>query len=92
MIAPPYDVLSSVEARERAKGRPWSFLHISKPEIDLDPGTRTPRTDEYSVGLERQLPARLAAAVAYIRKSGANFIAWTDTGGTYREETRTMSG
>jgi len=37
VLAPPYDVLSMAEARERAKGRPWSFLHISKPEIDLDP-------------------------------------------------------
>jgi uncharacterized protein (DUF1015 family) len=37
VLAPPYDVLSSAEARERAKGKPLSFLHISKPEIDLDP-------------------------------------------------------
>ena len=37
VLAPPYDVLSSDEARARAKGKPWSFLHISKPEIDLDP-------------------------------------------------------
>jgi uncharacterized protein (DUF1015 family) len=36
VLAPPYDVLSSAEARERANGKPWSFLHISKPEIDLD--------------------------------------------------------
>jgi uncharacterized protein (DUF1015 family) len=36
ILAPPYDVLSSAEARERAKGKPWSFLHVSKPEIDLD--------------------------------------------------------
>jgi uncharacterized protein (DUF1015 family) len=39
IIAPPYDVLSSDEARLRAAGKPWSFLHISKPEIDLPPGT-----------------------------------------------------
>jgi uncharacterized protein (DUF1015 family) len=26
-----------MEARERAKGKPWSFLHVSKAEIDLDP-------------------------------------------------------
>ena len=39
ILAPPYDVLSSAEARARAKGKPWSFLHISKPEIDLDPAT-----------------------------------------------------
>ncbi len=35
ILAPPYDVLSSDEARARAGGKPWSFLHVSKPEIDL---------------------------------------------------------
>ncbi len=39
VLAPPYDVLSSAEARERAKGKPWSFLHVSKAEIDFDPAT-----------------------------------------------------
>jgi uncharacterized protein (DUF1015 family) len=39
VAAPPYDVLSTDEARERAAGKPWSFLHVSKPEIDLPPGT-----------------------------------------------------
>ena len=32
-------MLSSEEARARAAGKPWSFLHISKAEIDLAPGT-----------------------------------------------------
>ena len=35
VAAPPYDVLSSQEARQRAEGKPYSFLHISKAEIDL---------------------------------------------------------
>ncbi|MCO6412350.1 MAG: DUF1015 domain-containing protein [Thiogranum sp.] len=39
VVAPPYDVLNSDEARQRAAGRPWSFLHISKAEIDLPQGT-----------------------------------------------------
>lgn len=39
VAAPPYDVLSSAEARKYAAGKPWSFLHISKPEIDLPPDT-----------------------------------------------------
>jgi uncharacterized protein (DUF1015 family) len=39
VVAPPYDVLNSAEARERASGRPWSFLHISKAEIDLPENT-----------------------------------------------------
>ncbi|MCB0292613.1 MAG: DUF1015 domain-containing protein [Calditrichaeota bacterium] len=35
VAAPPYDVLSSDEAREKAAGNPYSFLHVNKPEIDL---------------------------------------------------------
>ena len=31
----PYDVMSSEEARRLAEGNPLSFLHVSKPEIDL---------------------------------------------------------
>jgi len=31
----PYDVMSSAEARAIARGHPLSFLHVSKPEIDL---------------------------------------------------------
>lgn len=39
ICAPPYDVLSSEEARALAQDNPLSFLHVSKPEIDLPPGT-----------------------------------------------------
>lgn len=37
VASPPYDVINSEEAREMAKGNEISFLHINKPEIDLDP-------------------------------------------------------
>jgi len=33
----PYDVLNSDEARIIAAGNPYSFLHVSKSEIDLSP-------------------------------------------------------
>jgi uncharacterized protein (DUF1015 family) len=39
VAAKPYDVLSSEEARVEAKGKPLSFLHVGKPEIDLPEGT-----------------------------------------------------
>jgi len=35
IISPPYDVLSSKEARVMANNNPYSFLHVNKPEIDL---------------------------------------------------------
>ncbi|WJE50775.1 DUF1015 family protein [Bacillus cereus] len=37
VAALPYDVLNSEEAREVVKGNSYSFLHIDKAEIDLDP-------------------------------------------------------
>jgi uncharacterized protein (DUF1015 family) len=59
ILAPPYDVLSSAEARERAKGKPWSFLHISKPEIDLDPGI-----DSYAPAVYAKAAENLAKMIA----------------------------
>lgn len=37
--AVPYDVVSTEEARSLASGNPLSFLHVSRPEIDLPEGT-----------------------------------------------------
>ncbi len=39
VAAPPYDVMSAAEARDMVRDRPWSFLHISRPEVDLPEGT-----------------------------------------------------
>ncbi|MDR0793343.1 MAG: DUF1015 family protein [Chitinophagaceae bacterium] len=39
VAARPYDVLNSEEARAETKNMPFSFLHITKSEIDLPPGT-----------------------------------------------------
>ncbi len=52
VAAPPYDVLNSAEARIRAEGRPYSFLHISKPEIDLPEGTDPFDASVYAKGKE----------------------------------------
>ena len=39
VAAPPYDVMNAQEARAMVAGRPLSFLHISRPEVDLPPDT-----------------------------------------------------
>lgn len=52
VIAPPYDVVNTEEAREIAKDRPYSFLHISKPEIDLPPDTDPYSNQVYAKGAE----------------------------------------
>ena len=48
----PYDVMSSDEARHMAAANPLSFLHVSKPEIDLPPGTGLYSSAVYAKGKE----------------------------------------
>ena len=55
VIAPPYDVVTTEEARELAKNKPWSFLHISKPEIDLPSGVDPNGNEVYEKGAENML-------------------------------------
>jgi uncharacterized protein (DUF1015 family) len=38
VAAVPYDVVNTEEARALAAGNSWSFLHVSRPEIDLPEG------------------------------------------------------
>ena len=61
VVAPPYDVVSADEARALAEGRPWSFLHISRPEIDLPRGT-----DPYAP----EVYAKAAENLAHMEKEG----------------------
>lgn len=58
--------------------------------LRLDPNTRAPRTDEFSIGVDRDLGRRLVAAIAYVHKEGANFIGWTEAAGQYLEQTRQL--
>ena len=48
----PYDVMSSEEARQMSAGNPLSFLHVSKPEIGLPPGTDVCAPEVYAKGRE----------------------------------------
>jgi uncharacterized protein (DUF1015 family) len=52
VIAPPYDVVSTDEARALAANRPASFLHISRSEIDLPPGSSPYSDASYERGVE----------------------------------------
>lgn len=48
----PYDVLNSDEARVEVNGHPLSFLHVGKPEIDLDPAINLYDQKVYEKGKE----------------------------------------
>jgi len=44
----PYDVVSTEEARQLASGNPLSFLHVTRSEIDLPPGTDPYSSEVYA--------------------------------------------
>src|ERR1041385_4484181 len=48
----PYDVLNEQEARAEAKGNPYSFYHIIKPEINFPQGFNVYDTAVYKKGKE----------------------------------------
>ncbi len=55
VAAPPYDVVNTREARELARGNPDSYLHVSRPEIDLPEGT-----DDHAAAVYEQGTRNLA--------------------------------
>lgn len=52
VAAVPYDVVNSEEAAALASGKPHSFLHVSRPEIDLPPGADLYADETYQKAAE----------------------------------------
>jgi uncharacterized protein (DUF1015 family) len=52
VASPPYDVVNTEEARKLAAGNELSFLHVVKPEIDLDPSIDLYDDQVYAKGVE----------------------------------------
>lgn len=57
----------------------------------LDSNTKSPQTDQFALGVERELARHVGVTLSYVRKDGSDYIGWTDTAGTYRAETRTLA-
>ena len=79
----PYDVMSSDEARVLAAGNPLSFLHVSKPEIDLPPGTDLHSPPVYAKGRENFL--RLIADGALRQDAQPCFYLYRQTMGRHTQ-------
>jgi uncharacterized protein (DUF1015 family) len=77
VVAPPYDVVSTEEARALAAGRPSSFLHISRPEIDLPPGTSPHSEEAYARGAANL--ERLVATGVLVRDTEPSYYVYRMT-------------
>jgi uncharacterized protein (DUF1015 family) len=77
----PYDVISSDEARVLAQGNPLSFLHVVKPEIDLDPAVSLHDDRVYDKGRENLY--RMIADGKLVRDSSPSFYIYQQRMGTH---------
>ena len=77
----PYDVVDTAEARALAAGNPKSFLHVSRPEIDLPDGTDCASPEAYAQA-RRALDA-LVAGGTLVRDAEPKFYAYRQTMGAH---------
>jgi outer membrane receptor protein involved in Fe transport len=61
-----------------------------RANLQIDPNTDPPQTDQFSIGLERELRSDLALSVNYVRKEGRDFTGWKDVGGVYGTDTAAL--
>jgi len=59
------------------------FLTSSSENLSVASDYHPPRTDQFVVGFERQLTAKMGLQVNYVRKWGRDFGAWRDFVGAY---------
>ncbi len=74
VAAVPYDVVNAEEARTLAAGNPLSFLHVSRPEIDLPAGTDPHSDVVYDLAVQNF--AKLKAAAPLVIEEAPSFYVY----------------
>lgn len=83
VAAVPYDVVDTAEAKVLAEGNPLSFLHVSRPEIDLPPDTDIHSDAVYAQG--RKALDALFQAGTLLREGKDSLYLYRQTMGEHRQ-------
>ncbi|HRI67086.1 MAG TPA: DUF1015 family protein [Polyangium sp.] len=83
VASPPYDVISTAEARVLAQDKPSSFLHVSRPEIDLPEGTDEHDDAVYAMGTTNL--RRLVSEGALVQDTEPHLYLYEQTMGKHRQ-------
>lgn len=79
----PYDVVDTAEAKALAEGNPKSFLHVSRPEIDLPSGTDCSSDEAYRQA--RKALDGLIASGTLVKDEESKFYAYRQTMGSHSQ-------
>ncbi len=83
VAAVPYDVVDTAEARALAAGNPASFLHVSRPEIDMPDGTDCSSPEAYAQA-KKALDA-LRASGTLVQDPDPKFYAYRQVMGNHAQ-------
>ncbi len=83
VASPPYDVISTAEARVLAQDKPSSFLHVSRPEIDLPEGVDEHDDAVYAMGATNL--QRLVVEGALVQDTEPHLYLYEQTMGKHRQ-------
>ena len=79
----PYDVVDTAEAKALAAGNPKSFLHVSRPKIDLPDGTDCASPEAYAQA--RKALDALMANGTLVKEGEPKFYAYRQTMGSHSQ-------
>ena len=79
----PYDVVDTAEAKALAEGNPKSFLHVSRPEIDLPEGTDCSSPAAYAQA--RKALDKLMSDGTLVQEGEPKFYAYRQTMGSHSQ-------
>ena len=83
VAAVPYDVVDTAEARALAAGNPASFLHVSRPEIDMPEGTDCASPEAYAQA--KKALDGLRASGALVQDPDPKFYAYRQVMGNHAQ-------
>jgi Carboxypeptidase regulatory-like domain/TonB-dependent Receptor Plug Domain len=83
-VLPSFSSRFSFSGRYDAIGEPIGLVPITTPSNRrMDGDADAARTDQFVVGLERQVAEAVGVSVHFVAKRGSQYLGWQDVGGSY---------
>jgi hypothetical protein len=92
-IVHPGTAISTLARYNPATAAYDRIVSVTDPRanIAVDPDMKAPFTDQYSIGIDREVARNVALSVSYVIKESRDQIGWIDIGGIYGTSTATAS-
>jgi Carboxypeptidase regulatory-like domain/TonB dependent receptor-like, beta-barrel len=90
----PGRALRTLKRFDPATGGYTTTVSVTDPnrQVRFDPETKAPYTDQYSIGIDRELAKNLGIGINFIHKRGGNQLGWQDIGGVYGTQEVAVTG